>query len=164
MNWSPWLVAFWGVFMKADACSEYLARIERGHRRIETLAAGIDADHQEVGGVCGGWSARQLLAHLQAWNVEILGNLRQLEGGAAYIREHDVDEFNRRAVEERKDWTWDEVLKHLCESQRSLQKHLQKCAAEGRELTAAEREWVEVLVSHDDHHGAQLADWMEEES
>ena len=150
--------------MKANACSEYLARIERGHQRIEALAAEVDAALQEVGGVCGDWSARQLLAHLEAWNVEILGNLRQLKAGAEHIPEHDVDEFNRRAVEERRDWTWDEVLKRLFESQRSLQKYLQECAAEGRELTAAEREWVEVLVSHDEHHGAQLTDWVEAES
>ncbi|HUF69742.1 MAG TPA: maleylpyruvate isomerase N-terminal domain-containing protein [Longimicrobiales bacterium] len=138
----------------------YLARIEGGHNRIRTLAADVDAALQEVGGVCGDWSVRQLLAHMEAWNVEILDNLRQLKAGAQEVPEHDVDDFNRRAVEERKDWPWAKVLQCLRESQRALQKHLQDCAAEGWELSAAEREWVEVLVSHDEHHGAQLNDWL----
>lgn len=142
------------------AVSSRVEEMEAVHRRLLRLASRVPERRRETAGVCGAWSARETLAHLEAWNVEILDNLRKLREGVGEVSERDVDAFNRRAVRARAGWSWDTVVTRLRASQRDLHSHLGSRVARVGSLTPEEREWIETAVAHDRHHAGQLEAWI----
>ncbi len=56
------------------------------------------------------WSLKDVLAHLSNWVVHDIDCLEALKEGREPYWEPDVDEFNARGIEERKDKSWNEVF------------------------------------------------------
>ena len=57
----------------------------------------------------GGWSARDVIAHIAAWLDEANDRVPRLMAGAP-SRTYDVDAFNAVAVERAADWTAEQTL------------------------------------------------------
>jgi hypothetical protein len=53
--------------------AELLAEIRLQRRRLETNLASLTADERCRPGVCGEWSIKDILAHLQAWEQMFMG-------------------------------------------------------------------------------------------
>lgn len=93
---------------------------ELAQARAELLAllAGQDEAALERKGLAGDWSAKNVLAHLVAWEVWVVEMLQARLGGAA-LPEHlraasaDADAYNAAQVAEREELTPDEQLMEL---------------------------------------------------
>jgi hypothetical protein len=57
----------------------------------------------------GGWSARDLIAHIAAWLEEANDRIPRLMAGAP-PRTYDVDAFNAAAIARARDWTAEQAL------------------------------------------------------
>lgn len=65
------------------------------------------------------WSLKDVVAHISAWNLWTIEQLRYVKLGG--LSEWDgIDAFNKRAVKVRSRWTWDEVFKEFIESKNAL--------------------------------------------
>ncbi len=58
----------------------------------------------------GKWSLKDVLAHLNTWMVHDIDCLKSLKEGREPYWEPDVDDFNKRGVEQRKGLSWDDVF------------------------------------------------------
>jgi uncharacterized damage-inducible protein DinB len=60
---------------------ELLAALEDSRAAIDEVLADLDPNALETAGVSGAWSVKDVLAHLTAWQVEILTNLGLAQRG-----------------------------------------------------------------------------------
>lgn len=56
------------------------------------------------------WSLKDVIAHLSNWLVHDIDCLRALKEGREPYWEPDVDDFNKRGIEQRKSLSWDDVF------------------------------------------------------
>lgn len=73
---------------------------------------GLDPADRDTTGPDGGWSAKDIQAHLSAWRQYITDVLAALREGREDPRspETPIDDINARLHDERADWTWDQVV------------------------------------------------------
>jgi hypothetical protein len=103
---------------------ELIRRITEGYERIRTLIAGVDPVRLSTDPVLDGWTIKDLLAHLAAWQSITVTNLFRLERGQpvlyARLDPQKLDELNARFQAELKDWPLEKVLADLEGSYRQL--------------------------------------------
>ena len=104
------------------------------------------------------WSLKDIVEHLSNWMVHDIECLDSLESGVEPHWEPSFDEFNKRGVEERSVWTWEEVVeeyeklnKDLIETYKSLRQDLwNKPIWKGYGLTA--RKFFQNDIEHQREH------------
>jgi hypothetical protein len=70
----------------------------------------LDPDTRDAAAPDGGWSPKDVQAHLTAWKGRTGERLRALRVGLSEPLEVETDEANAIFHAERSGWTWDEVL------------------------------------------------------
>jgi hypothetical protein len=75
------------------------------------IFAALDPSERDATGPDGGWSAKDIQAHLSAWRQHMADVLSALREGRPDPRTPDVaiDDINARLHDERADWAWDRV-------------------------------------------------------
>jgi hypothetical protein len=75
------------------------------------IFAALDPAERDATGPDGGWSAKDVQAHLSAWRQHIADVLAALREGREDPRspETAIDDINARLHDERADWPWDRV-------------------------------------------------------
>ncbi|HEX6981546.1 MAG TPA: ClbS/DfsB family four-helix bundle protein [Balneolaceae bacterium] len=74
-------------------------------------------------GVCGSWSPKQVVAHITGWDKEVTRQFGLFQDGLKKAIEHDIDEFNKKSVQERNHLSWEETVAEL---QRAHEQFYQK--------------------------------------
>ncbi len=74
------------------------------------VLAALDAGVRDAPAADGGWSPKDVQAHLTAWKGRTVERLRALRVGLSEPIEVETDEANAKFHDERSGWTWDEVL------------------------------------------------------
>jgi hypothetical protein len=74
------------------------------------VLAALDAGVRDAPAADGGWSSKDVQAHLTAWKGRTVERLRALRVGLSEPIEVETDEANAKFHAERSGWTWDEVL------------------------------------------------------
>src|SRR4051794_9166771 len=87
---------------------------------VETLHASRDAEREIFGSIDsavrdapasdGGWSPKDVQAHLSAWRRRTVERLRAIREGTDEPTEVETDETNAIFHAERAGWSWDEVV------------------------------------------------------
>ncbi len=83
-----------------------------GHRSIMRAIRGIDETDQNKTGLCGIWSAKDVIAHLASYELiisEVLGKMNGLQATPTYDR-FLAGNFNDAEVEARKSQSYQQVL------------------------------------------------------
>jgi uncharacterized damage-inducible protein DinB len=65
---------------------ELIAKLEAARGEVEATLAGLDAAQLQAPGVVGDWSVKDLLAHITAWEVDLLTNLGKARRGVKVPR------------------------------------------------------------------------------
>ncbi len=103
---------------------ELIDRITRAYERLRELIAGVEPGRLTAEPVFNGWTVKDVLAHLAAWQSITVTNLFRLERGQpllyANLDPKKVDELNARFYQELKDWPLEKVLADLEGSYRQL--------------------------------------------
>ncbi len=123
------------------------------------LASHANADRTDEPGVCGEWSARQMVAHMAAWDWEGERHFRELHSGTAG-QTYDVEAFNMAAVEERRGQTWEETLDELRRANMTFAASLANVSAGDRETNPQYATWLGAIVGHYEEHTAQIRTWL----
>jgi hypothetical protein len=91
----------------APSADELLARMDAGRARLAALVEGADDDALLEPLFPNGWSRRDLLAHLGAWERRIAGIFEALRDGSA--PERRLDEAETDALNERFQREWSDL-------------------------------------------------------
>lgn len=124
------------------------------------IASRVDGDRASEPGICGTWSAREIVAHMAAWDWEGERYFRELRTGDAKGRSHDIDAFNAAAVGERSGRTWDETLDELRRANMTFSASLANVSPGDQESEPGYARWLKAVTDHYIDHAAQIRDWM----
>lgn len=141
---------------------ELAGELEAAQRHFMKIAAQLTPDIREKKGVCGEWSAKDVMAHLVGWDTEAVYFLGLFANGSGdtYDSSFDVDAFNARSVKTREHLSWDELIHELTSVQAELQqiikvlqtKNLDSSGGYGNSLTGRKEDYL--------LHAGQLAAWL----
>lgn len=106
---------------------ETIERFTEEHERLKELALSLPEMQIIEQKVVGEWTIKDIIAHLAAWNWEIIDETRRvLEDKATwpgkYEDEKGEEKFNRRQVEERKDKSFKEIIEEWDDSFKALKR------------------------------------------
>lgn len=125
------------------------------------LAGRVDPARAAAPGVCGGWSAKDVVAHLAAWEWEAERRFRELRAGNAQQQTYDIDAFNAAAVAERQDRPWDDVLDELRRANMTFGGALGGVSGAERAQQPGYTRWVTIAAQHYAGHAAELRAWLD---
>ena len=97
--------------MNADGLRAGLIDGIRAAREAERdVLAALDPGVRDAPAADGGWSPKDVQAHLTAWKGRTVERLRALRVGQSEPIEVETDEANAKFHAERSGWTWNQVL------------------------------------------------------
>jgi hypothetical protein len=104
--------------------AQLLKRLDGAWGAFKESYDGLSEEELMEPGVTGGWSVRDILAHVTTWEEEALKHLPLiLEGGTPprySVRYGSIDAFNAQMVEEKRGFSLSEVLRRLDDTHRRL--------------------------------------------
>ena len=120
------------------------------------VAQKIDKPQRNRPGVCGTWSPKEVLAHISGWNKEIIRQFSLFQDGLEKAIEHDIDEFNKNSVKERRHLSWAEIIAELQQTHKQFYQKAQSISSQELSKNEEYKNWVEVQIEHYKHHKKQL--------
>lgn len=124
------------------------------------LASRVKTDRADEPGVCGVWSAKQIVAHMAAWDWEGERHFRELHAGSEAGRRYDIEAFNTAAVEERRDQSWDETLDELRRANMTFAASLANVSTADRGADSGYASWITAVTGHYGEHSDQIRTWL----
>ncbi len=143
--------------------------------RLTASYEGLSPDDMQRPGVCGDWSARDVLAHLAAWDRETTRTYRTMVAGERPhfldLSDEEIQEFNAQNHAATKDLSLDEVLAELAASREEMLEVLRETGNaqlfapapgdEHADLSIAA--CINVTISHDEEHAEMIENWRDEQ-
>lgn len=96
-------------------------------------------------GVCGEWSAKAVVDHLTGWQEESLSILKDILKPGITDFDIDIDAFNRAAVKEKENFTWDESLKDFQTSFELFVKNLEEILISQVQVNEGLKSWLKAM-------------------
>lgn len=95
---------------------ETISRFIKEHNKLKELISSLPKELLLKKKTIGEWSLKDVIAHLAAWNWEAIDEVdRVLKNKATWPKRYEdkagEDAFNKKAVELRKNMSWEEVIK-----------------------------------------------------
>jgi hypothetical protein len=146
-----------------------LARLATARADLLYSVLGLEAAALSSVPVGGDWTAKDMLAHLAAWEAWAVDRLHMaLSGRAGEMVGVDDEIENPRIHAERKDWPLCRALAELARTHASLLAALDAASEDdlGHEVAAQwgavkPSRWVEMMVEHDEEHTASIVAWRQ---
>jgi hypothetical protein len=107
-------------------------------------------------GVVGNWSIKDVLAHVSAWERELIEHIAAEEHGDEWELPN-VDQFNAEQAELDADRTLDDVRDDLEETHAELMSILEETPVLSRDLVASD------TYKHYAEHAAQITAWRQQQ-
>jgi hypothetical protein len=148
---------------------QLLKRLAKAWEGFKESYSGLSDAQLMEPGVTGGWSVRDILAHVTTWEEEALKHLPLiLEGGKPprySVRYGGIDAFNARMTEHKRSLSLSEVLGQLDETHRRLIEFIQSAPEDqfGRETRFRHRLRLDTY-SHYPKHTRAIRRWREQRS
>lgn len=151
---------------KGDLMAQML--VERD--KLVLAVAGLSAEDAQRTAI-GEWSVKDTVAHIAAWDTEAAKRLELIASGRESeivdYGEAEIDEWNARAVAQRRDARWDEVLAELYEARDRLLEALRSLPDERVAATDSRfpvAEWLTQWTrEHDAQHASEILAWRNRE-
>lgn len=90
--------------------AELLERLAREHERLEAVLAQFTPEACMTQKVAGGWTIRDILAHLIAHEQRALQELQSAQRGERFVIDHSaIDRFNAEAVQAYRGKSYEDV-------------------------------------------------------
>ena len=153
--------------------TELLRELKTSRGEMDDILEGVPEGALTVAGTIGEWSVKDLMAHMAAWEAELVTVLAKLKQGtrSAYFNswpDDKVDAANARIYRENRDRTLERVLvdfqgarKQLIRQVESLsQTQLDAVISKQTGRSLIEEIW-EDSVRHDAEHLPELKAWVE---
>jgi uncharacterized damage-inducible protein DinB len=144
-----------------------LARLATARADLLFSVLGLEEAVMSSVPVGGDWTAKDMLAHVAAWEAWTVGRLNMaLSGRSGEMVGVEAETENPRIHAERKDWPLCRTLAELARTHAGLLTALQAANEEDLERRYAApwgkvrpNRWLEMLVEHDQEHAASILTW-----
>lgn len=143
-----------------------LAALSAAREELLTAGALVRPHERTTRLVCGEWTLKDVLGHVADWEWVGAEGLRRMADGQSPDVEHivDIDAWNQRHAEARRDQPWNEAWADLHEAREALLEPLE--GMDQADLSRSFRfpwgpegtayQWVSVFVAHDREHAQGL--------
>ena len=110
--------------------------LKNNHLKLETVINGLN-DHQIINDIISvKWTPKDIISHISAWNINLKNAIDELLKNKKpwFINEEEITEaeFNEREVQNRKDWSLNQIID---EWQNSYERLIQRI------IRLSESEW-----------------------
>ena len=142
--------------------TELLERVREAHGRLVAALDGLDEAEATRTGLNENWSVKDALSHVVAWEVEgarIISEIQQGTWEPRRVSKEFVDEFNARAVGERRSRTMREVTDEFNTAHQEMERVLGSLPDEVDEKSPAFEYARAVTFRHHAHHAAQIEEF-----
>lgn len=155
---------------------ELLEALEGNRQELEELLETLPDETMLEPGVVGTWSIKDILAHLSAWEAQIVTMLFQISQGidrptTAHFRKETVDVLNQRWHESSKDRPLDMVWQDWLGVRKQTIRRVSEMSE--RDLTDPRRygwlrekalwEWIAGdSIDHEDEHADAIREWLDQ--
>lgn len=103
-----------------------IERIEKDYNQILRLYRSVPVNELIQPAFANGWSVKDLLAHIAAWEWRCVGLLeRSHDTNLPLQAMPDVDALNEEIWQEREEWSWTDVDNDFQEAHRALLRSIQ---------------------------------------
>jgi uncharacterized protein (TIGR03083 family) len=155
--------------MKRDELTDAL---EAARAKLDAAIDGLSAEELEAPGLAGDWSIKDFLAHVTAWDVDLLTNLGKVKRGLKPGR----TQWNRALIQEQNEaWhkdlgarpldrvlaDYDAVHAQVLKAVQALSDTELEAPADWLQGRPLYQYFVDHIVVHEDEHGAQIAEWRQ---
>ena len=144
--------------------------LEAARAKLDAALDGLSAEELTAPGPVGDWSVKDLLAHVTAWDVDLLTNLGKVKRGLKPGR----TQWNKALIQTQNE-AWhtellDRPLERVLADYDGVHTQVLKAAQSLSDAElAAPADWlqgkplyqyfVDHIVTHEDEHGLALAEW-----
>jgi len=146
--------------------TEILDRVAQAHEYLTRALDGLTEEQATSKGVTAEWSARDALSHITAWEIEGARIVRSVQDGSYQphrINKDAIEEFNARAVEERKKRSMREVRDEFDGAHGEMVRLINSLPDEVDEASPAFKFIEGVTFRHLAHHAGQIEEWKQKQ-
>lgn len=140
--------------------TEWVERIQRGWRELDALVAVLDAQALEAP-VADGWTVKDHLAHLAAWEESLValleGRDRAAAVGVSGVGEGDVDRVNAAIWARHRDESPEQAVSSLRDTHRRLLARLDQLGEDDLSLPYSH---YQQGSSSDPDHERPVSEWV----
>ncbi len=133
-----------------------IAQMDKAYTTFLNACEALVPTQGLTSGICGAWSAKQLLDHLTGWQVESLSILKRIQTQPEAAFDFDIDSFNQKSVEARKTLSWQESLPAFIDSYHAFLQALQNLTKERFLSHPNYAGWVKAMIHEYDVHLAHM--------
>ena len=138
-------------------------RIEASYDNILRLYRSVPVTALLEPVFANGWSVKDLLAHIAAWEWRCAGMLTQaLESNMPFHGSPDVDALNEEILQERKEWNWEDVNSDFREAHQALITAIRALPPERLDDEVVQKTIAEETWDHYEEHLPGLEFWHRE--
>ena len=135
-------------------------RIESSYSGLVRLYRSVPVTKVEEPGLPNGWSVKDVLTHIAAWEWRCANLLDESHvSDAPFEAEPDVDAMNREFYEERKEWGWEEVENDFRATHEALIEAIRDLPAERLNDSFVQTAIAEETWEHYAEHLPELQQW-----
>lgn len=124
------------------------------------VAQQVEKSKRNQPGVCGSWSPKQVVAHITGWDKEVIRQFDLFQDGLEKAIEHNIDEFNKKSVQERSHLSWEETIAELQQVHEQFYQRAKSISSQELSKNGEYKDWIEVQIDHYLHHTEQLEKWV----
>jgi hypothetical protein len=151
-----------GFSMKKTDLQE---RVRDSHRELVSALEGLSEAEATRVGLNAEWSIKDALSHISAWEIEAARIIKEIQDGTwkpERMNKERVDEFNRQAVESRREKSMPRVREEFDAAHSEMERVIETLPAEVDESTPIYKYIEGVTFKHFASHGAQIEEWKKQ--
>ena len=152
------------LFMKKTEIEE---RVRDAHSQLLMALEGLSEEQGTQTGLNAQWSVRDALSHIVAWEIQGADAISDIQNGTwkpQRLTKELIDNFNARAVEERRERSLAEVRAEFDAAHSRMQSLIASLPDEVEEASPSYKFIEGVTFKHMAHHAAQIEEWKRKQS
>ncbi len=147
--------------------TEIEERVRDTHAQLAKALEGLTEEQGTRVGLNPEWSVRDALAHIVAWEIQGANIVSEIQAGTwkpQRLNKEMIDDFNARAVEERRERSFGEVRGEFDAAHSRMQGLIATLPDEIDESSPTYKFIEGVTFRHMAHHAAQIEEWKQKQS
>jgi hypothetical protein len=145
--------------------TELQEKVSVSHKGLMEALEGLSEEEATRKGLTAEWSIKDALSHIAAWETEAARIIVEIQNGTwkpQRLNNELIDEFNRQAVESRRNDSMPQVREEFDAAHREMERLIESLPEEVDESAPAYKYIEAVTFKHFAHHGAMIEEWKKQ--
>jgi hypothetical protein len=140
--------------------TELQERVRETHAELAQALEGLtEEEATRAAGLNAQWSVKDALSHIAAWEIEAARIIKEIEAGTwkpQRLGKEGIDEFNRRAVESRRERSFPQVREEFDAAHSEMERIISSLPDEVDESSPVYKYIEGTTFKHFAQHGEQI--------